>query len=264
MRPTLPDLCQTCEVQAIRPTGEIDPNECHYCLDCQVTYWDPHKCPPLSEERGSGREKQGGAGRVRAVEACRLCATVMCCFTFTGQLMLSMISPIAPYVLVGVPVSVNQPKIGVEELATPADCRMPRRCSRAVFVVGWCNRRGGVGTTRVRPREKWPTRAPRSDAPRVKRCDDPRCAGLTEAEFTEAKQIYFERCAGCHGVLRKGATGKPLTPDITLGAGTEYLKAFINYGSPAGMPNWGTSGDLHRGRSRSDGPLPAARATDAA
>ncbi|MEA2094384.1 MAG: 4Fe-4S binding protein, partial [Pseudomonadota bacterium] len=29
-----------CEVQAIRPTGEINPNECHYCLDCQVTYWD--------------------------------------------------------------------------------------------------------------------------------------------------------------------------------------------------------------------------------
>jgi nitrite reductase (NO-forming)/hydroxylamine reductase len=28
-------------------------------------------------------------------------------------------------------------------------------------------------------------------------------------------KFYFERCAGCHGVLRKGATGKPLTPDIT-------------------------------------------------
>ena len=39
---------------------------------------------------------------------------------------------------------------------------------------------------------------------------------LTEAEFAKAKQIYFERCAGCHGVLRKGATGKPLTPDVTL------------------------------------------------
>jgi nitrite reductase (NO-forming)/hydroxylamine reductase len=45
-------------------------------------------------------------------------------------------------------------------------------------------------------------------------------------------------------VLRKGATGKPLTPDITLGRGTEYLKTFIKYGSPAGMPNWGTSGEL--------------------
>jgi nitrite reductase (NO-forming) / hydroxylamine reductase len=67
---------------------------------------------------------------------------------------------------------------------------------------------------------------------------------LTEAEFAKAKKIYFERCAGCHGVLRKGATGKPLTPDITLGKGTDYLKVFIDYGSPAGMPNWGTSGNL--------------------
>ncbi len=67
---------------------------------------------------------------------------------------------------------------------------------------------------------------------------------LTEAEFAKAKQIYFERCAGCHGVLRKGATGKPLTPDVTLPKGTDYLKVFIDYGSPAGMPNWGTSGDF--------------------
>jgi polyferredoxin len=47
--------CQTCarecEVQAIRPTGEIVETECHYCLDCQVTYWDDHRCPPLVERR---------------------------------------------------------------------------------------------------------------------------------------------------------------------------------------------------------------------
>jgi nitrite reductase (NO-forming)/hydroxylamine reductase len=67
---------------------------------------------------------------------------------------------------------------------------------------------------------------------------------LTKAEFDRAKQIYFERCAGCHGVLRKGATGKPLTPDITKGKGTDYLKVFVNYGSPAGMPNFGTGGEL--------------------
>jgi nitrite reductase (NO-forming)/hydroxylamine reductase len=67
---------------------------------------------------------------------------------------------------------------------------------------------------------------------------------MTEDEFVKGKQMYFERCAGCHGVLRKGATGKPLTSDITLVKGTEYLKAFIKYGSPAGMPNWGTSGEM--------------------
>ena len=72
----------------------------------------------------------------------------------------------------------------------------------------------------------------------------PTAPALTDAEFNRAKQIYFERCAGCHGVLRKGATGKPLTPDITLSKGTDYLKVFINYGSPAGMPNWGTSKQL--------------------
>ena len=67
---------------------------------------------------------------------------------------------------------------------------------------------------------------------------------LSKAEFDKANQIYFERCAGCHGVLRKGATGKPLTPDLTKKLGYDYLRDFITYGSPGGMPNWGTSGDL--------------------
>jgi nitrite reductase (NO-forming)/hydroxylamine reductase len=73
---------------------------------------------------------------------------------------------------------------------------------------------------------------------------EPKAPPMTKEEFEVAKKIYFERCAGCHGVLRKGATGKPLTPDITLQRGTDYLKVFINYGSPAGMPNWGSSGQL--------------------
>jgi nitrite reductase (NO-forming)/hydroxylamine reductase len=73
---------------------------------------------------------------------------------------------------------------------------------------------------------------------------NPKAPKMTQAEFDKARQIYFERCAGCHGVLRKGATGKPLTPDITLAKGTDYLKVFIAYGSPAGMPNWQTSGEL--------------------
>ncbi len=37
--------------------------------------------------------------------------------------------------------------------------------------------------------------------------------GLNKTDFTWAKQTYFERCAGCHGTLRKGATGPALTPD---------------------------------------------------
>ena len=67
--------------------------------------------------------------------------------------------------------------------------------------------------------------------------DDPL---MTPEEFNEAKTIYFERCAGCHGVLRKGATGKPLTTDITRENGFEYLQSFITYGSPG----VGTTGHL--------------------
>ncbi len=41
--------CQTCAnecpVQAIHPTGEINPNECVNCLHCQVLYQSHEKCP---------------------------------------------------------------------------------------------------------------------------------------------------------------------------------------------------------------------------
>ena len=73
---------------------------------------------------------------------------------------------------------------------------------------------------------------------------NPKAPAVSTEEFARAKQIFFERCASCHGVLRKGATGKPLTPDITMEKGTAYLKTFIGYGSPAGMPNFGTSNEL--------------------
>jgi len=61
---------------------------------------------------------------------------------------------------------------------------------------------------------------------------------ITAEEFATGKEIFFERCAGCHGVLRKGATGKPLTTDITLKRGTETLAATITYGTSGGMPSW--------------------------
>ena len=40
-----------CMVQAIHPDGRINPNECHYCLHCQVVYYDDHKCPVMIERR---------------------------------------------------------------------------------------------------------------------------------------------------------------------------------------------------------------------
>src|SRR5690606_5971339 len=86
-----------------------------------------------------------------------------------------------------------------------------------------------------------PTSMPGTDVAQVRTAGAP---DMTESEFTHASEIFFQRCAGCHGVLRKGATGKPLTPDLTQARGTEYLKALINFGSPGGMPNFGTGGEL--------------------
>ncbi|MCY1325657.1 ferredoxin-type protein, NapH/MauN family [compost metagenome] len=45
-------LCaRECEIQAIHPDGRINANECHYCLDCQMTYHNENKCPPLVNKR---------------------------------------------------------------------------------------------------------------------------------------------------------------------------------------------------------------------
>jgi nitrite reductase (NO-forming) / hydroxylamine reductase len=65
---------------------------------------------------------------------------------------------------------------------------------------------------------------------------------LTDEEFAWAKQTYFERCAGCHGTLRKGATGPGLTPDLTQPKGTVALSAIIFNGTNRGMPDWGKQG----------------------
>ncbi len=49
------DPCQLCakecEIQAIHPDGRINANECHYCLDCQMTYHNDNKCPPLVNKK---------------------------------------------------------------------------------------------------------------------------------------------------------------------------------------------------------------------
>lgn len=42
---------ERCTVQAIHPTGEINPNECIHCLECQTYYVDDHVCPPLVVQR---------------------------------------------------------------------------------------------------------------------------------------------------------------------------------------------------------------------
>jgi len=47
--------CQRCSnecmVQAIHPEGDINVNECLYCLHCQVVYSDDHACPVVIQKR---------------------------------------------------------------------------------------------------------------------------------------------------------------------------------------------------------------------
>lgn len=40
-----------CPVQAIHPEGQINPNECIQCLNCQVLYHDDQKCPVMIQKR---------------------------------------------------------------------------------------------------------------------------------------------------------------------------------------------------------------------
>ena len=84
------------------------------------------------------------------------------------------------------------------------------------------------------------TPAPQTQAP-----------AMTAAEKEIGKKIYFERCAGCHGVLRKGATGKNLEPHWTkklpdgtvqeggtLKLGSARLDKIIAMGTEGGMVNY--------------------------
>jgi NosR/NirI family nitrous oxide reductase transcriptional regulator len=54
-RPECGSPCQlcsrSCPVRAIAPSGKIVMAECFQCLDCQVEYYDDHRCPPLAKER---------------------------------------------------------------------------------------------------------------------------------------------------------------------------------------------------------------------
>lgn len=47
--------CQRCSkqcmVQSIHPEGDINVNECMYCLHCQVVYSDKHACPVMIQKR---------------------------------------------------------------------------------------------------------------------------------------------------------------------------------------------------------------------
>ena len=63
-RPECGSVCHTCgndcSVGAVNNKGEIDETECHYCLECQTSYWDEHRCPVMvsKRERRERREKR--------------------------------------------------------------------------------------------------------------------------------------------------------------------------------------------------------------
>ena len=52
-------LCAVeCEIGAIEKNGDINLRECHHCLDCQVTYQNENKCPPLvAKQKKQKRQK---------------------------------------------------------------------------------------------------------------------------------------------------------------------------------------------------------------
>ncbi len=67
---------------------------------------------------------------------------------------------------------------------------------------------------------------------------------ITDVEIKRGSEIYFDKCAGCHGSSRKGATGPSLLPDgdgkyaATKDLGAAGLRIFIENGTPGGMPEW--------------------------
>lgn len=67
-------LCaKRCPVQAIHPLGQINPNECVYCMQCQVIYWDDATCPPLIlKKTGRGKKAPSKTGQLAALPAASL------------------------------------------------------------------------------------------------------------------------------------------------------------------------------------------------
>jgi nitrite reductase (NO-forming)/hydroxylamine reductase len=67
---------------------------------------------------------------------------------------------------------------------------------------------------------------------------------LSQEEFDATRDVYFDRCAGCHGLYRTGATGPVIDEARSIEIGTDGLAAMMRHGTPGGMPNFGTAGIL--------------------
>ncbi len=67
---------------------------------------------------------------------------------------------------------------------------------------------------------------------------------LSAERFEAMRQRFFGSCSGCHGTLRRGATGPNLEPARTVELGTDALMSVIRNGRPWGMPSFGLVGPL--------------------
>ncbi|MBM3554360.1 MAG: 4Fe-4S binding protein, partial [Alphaproteobacteria bacterium] len=69
-RPQCGSQCQACAqkcpVQAIHPDGKINPNECIYCLNCQMLHYNDRVCPPLVERR---QKREARAAKLKELMA---------------------------------------------------------------------------------------------------------------------------------------------------------------------------------------------------
>jgi len=56
-------------VQAIHPEGQINVNECLYCLHCQVVYKDHHDCPVLIQKDLKLKRREARIAAVKGEDA---------------------------------------------------------------------------------------------------------------------------------------------------------------------------------------------------
>ena len=66
-------------------------------------------------------------------------------------------------------------------------------------------------------------------------------SALSAEDFSKAKTLYFNRCAGCHGTTRKGATGPNITDENLKkkSYNADVVKVFVTNGTGGGMPSFG-------------------------
>ena len=111
----------------------------------------------------------------------------------------------------------------------PVSCK-ERLCKRRFDRIGVCH-----GVLSLAMSSAWAQEAPK----------------LTAEEMEKGKQIYFRRCAGCHGVLRKGATGRtssrtgprplrtaPSWRAAPSNSAPSASRKIISYGTEGGMVNY--------------------------